>query len=136
MPVYGPTRPCACCQLPFRPLDLPYHDEGNRQLECTQCIEHRAKPDQKLVDHNNKLLDAYINAVERSKYLERQLDRTEAAIKPVSATASRRYRVLDSIDSLLKKRPDEDDEDFTNKLLDKVYELLGDWRADERRNRK
>lgn len=81
------------------------------------------------------LLDAYINAVERSEYLERQLQRTQAAMKPVSANAARRFRVLESIDDLLKKSPPNEDADYSDKLLDQVYERLSDWRSDERRNR-
>lgn len=101
---------------------------------CRPCIEHRAKPDQKLKDHARIHLEKYRAIAEECAELKDRLDRTKRAIRPVSLRADARGAVLDEIYNIVQGRGrDREDEESANATLGEVYSVLNSWRYDERR---
>jgi len=127
MPEFRAPRRCTCCEVPFRPIDQLYGDESKPQKMCRPCIEHRANPEQKLRDHSRIHLERYRKVAEECEDLHDRLKRTQAAIKPVSVSADYRLSLLEKIGAILDGEDDDKDES-AEQTLQKVYEVIGDWR--------
>lgn len=128
MKLHRKARPCTCCQIRFNPIDLTYDDESKPQKQCTRCLDHLADPEKKKSDHAEMHLEAYQNEAESCEDLRNRLKHAHETIDALKKTSYRRRRVLIEIDKLLSNDQLDADENTETWLLDKVYQLVSDWR--------